>query len=301
MKTLVLLILAAVLGISGCSVKREDKLIIGIIKPSLDHLPLEMAIDLNYLNKDNIVIKYFNSGWETNEALVSKKIDVAILPFTYIWTDVSQGKEVKIISFLERESDGIVASPEIKSIGDLHQKRIGLLRSSTLDLFWEIFAEDKNLEFIPCYFRTPMDMVAALKTNNVDALSFYIPSIFKIGIGYNIIHWYGNDYPSHPCCDLAANTSSLKNKLEQINNLLKALEKSSKAIGDNEETRKLIKKYFGLNDELITRSLQHIKFKTGFDEKGKLVETEIFQKMLEKGYVKNPVSAEEVYYEIDKD
>ncbi|KQC06584.1 MAG: hypothetical protein APR54_07070 [Candidatus Cloacimonas sp. SDB] len=301
MKNLVSLILAAVLGSSGCSVKKEDKLIIGIIKPSLNHLPLEMAIDLNYLDKDCIVIKYFNSGWETNEALVSQNIDAAIMPFTYIWTDVSQGKEVKIISFLERESDGIITAPEIKSIADLDQKRIGLLRSSTLDLFWEIFAEDQKLEFIPCYFRTPMDMVAALKTNNVDALSFYIPSIFKIGTDYNIIHWYGNDYPSHPCCDLTANTNSLKNKPEQIKILLKALEKSSKAIGDNDETRQLIKKYFGLEDQLITSSLQHIKFKTGFDENGKLIEHKVFQKMLEKGYVKNHISAEEVYYEIDKD
>ena len=242
---------------------QEEKLVIGIIKPSLNHLPLDMALKFGYLDESGFEIKTFSSGWETNEALTAGQIDAAILPFTYIWTDVSQGKPVKIISFLERESDGIITRGDIDSLAELDHKRIGLLRSSTLDLFWENLADDRDLEFEPHYFRTPMDMVAALRSNNVDALSFYIPSIYKIGEDFNIIHWYGEDYPSHPCCDLAVNTTILDTKSAKIKKLVHALQNGCEAAGDNYETRKLIKEEYGLDNDLISPSLKNIEFQMG--------------------------------------
>jgi len=285
--------------ISGCSNKADTSLVIGIIKPSMNHLPLDMAYHKGYLNENDHILKTFNSGWETNEALISGQIDIAILPFTYIWTDVSKGKNVKIISFLERESDGIIAQPEINSINELNRKKVGVLRSSTLDLFLELFAENHNLDLDLYYFRTPMDMVAALKSDNVDALSFYIPSIYKIGSDYNIIHWYGDDLPDHPCCDLAVNTVNLKNKKDQIIQLLNVLEKSCSEIGDNAETKNLIQQNYNLDTELIDRSLQHIKFRMGLEETGKKVEQKVIKKMKDKGYIESSVSMEDVYLEIN--
>ncbi|MFC1887506.1 ABC transporter substrate-binding protein [Candidatus Cloacimonadota bacterium] len=292
-----LLVLISLL--TGCADKQAEKLVIGIIKPSLNHLPLDMALKFGYLDETNIQIRTFNSGWETNEALTAGKIDIAILPFTYIWTDVSQGKPVKIISFLERESDGIITHGDIDSVSELSHKKIGLLRSSTLDLFWETFAADRGLEFEPYYFRTPMDMVAALRSNHVDALSFYIPSIYKVGDDFNIIHWYGDDYPSHPCCDVAVNTTILETKSDDIYKFLKALSNGCEAAGDNYETRKLIKEEYGLDNDLISPSLKNIKFQMGIDEEGKKIEEKIAAKMLEKGYIENEVKIEDVYLEID--
>ncbi len=283
--------------LSGCTKNKNEKLVIGIIKPSLNHLPLDMALKMGYLDITNIEIKNFAAGWEVNEALIAGQVDVAILPFTYIWTAVSQGKPVKIISFLERESDGIITDSEIDSLAQLNNKKIGLLRSSTLDLFWETLAEKQDLSFEPYYFRTPMDMVAALKTGNVDALSFYIPSIYKIGDEFKIIHWYGEDFPSHPCCDLAVNTSNLEAKTPQIRKLLQALYNGCEAVGDNYETRKLIIGSYGLENDLISPSLKNISYSMGLDEAGKEVEIAIAAKMLEKGYIETEVEPADVYFE----
>jgi len=299
MKYSLLVVILAFLVISGCSNEPEDALVIGIIKPSMDHLPLDMAFHKEYLNEDDYVLKTFNSGWETNEALISGLIDIAILPFTYIWMDVSQGKDVKIISFLERESDGIIAQPHINSITELNQKKVGVLRSSTLDLFLELFAEQHDLDLDLFYFRTPMDMVAALKTENVDALSFYIPSIYKIGDDYNIIHWYGDDLPDHPCCDLAVNTNNLRNKKNRIKQFMKILDKSCRDIGDNKDTETLVQQNYNLEGELIDLSLQNIKFSMGLEQEGKNIEKKIIEKMVEKGYLKSTVKIEDVYLEIN--
>jgi ABC-type nitrate/sulfonate/bicarbonate transport system substrate-binding protein len=298
MKKLFWLIIILTILVSGCAPKQEDKLVIGIIKPSLNHLPLDMALKMGYLDKSTIEIKQFAAGWETNEALISGQIDVAILPFTYIWIAVSQAKPVKIVSFLERESDGIITSSRIDSITQLDDKKIGLLRSSTLDLFWEILAEQKGLDFQPCYFRTPMDMVAALQSGNVDALSFYIPSIYMLGEDFNIIHWYGKDLPFHPCCDLAVNTDNISLKEEKLRKLLKALNDGCEAVGDNYETRKLISTNYGLDNNLISPSLKNIKYRMGLDEEGKKVESIIAAKMLEKGYIKTKVDPSDVYLQI---
>ncbi|RLC49566.1 MAG: hypothetical protein DRZ79_05775, partial [Candidatus Cloacimonadota bacterium] len=211
-KRLLLVVIVISLLVTSCS-SNNNKLVIGLIKPSLNHLPFDFGLLSGELFKDDYKIKYFPSGWATNEALVAGKIDVAILPFTYIWSDVAAGKEVKIISFLERESDGIIASQKIKNLSDLNGKKIGVLRASTLDIFAEMIAEKKQFNFTPVYFRTPMEMAAALKTGEVDALSFYVPSIFNFDKDkFHIIYWYGEDFSYHPCCDLAANMDAIQNK-----------------------------------------------------------------------------------------
>lgn len=299
MKKFICFIFLFAVLLNSCVKKQEDKLVIGIIKPSLNHLPLDMALKLGYLDKTTIEIRQFAAGWEVNEALISGNIDTAILPFTYIWTAVSQGKPVKIISFLERESDGIISSTKIDSISQLKNKKVGLLRSSTLDLFWETLAEKKEIDFEPHYFRNPMDMVAALQSGNVDALSFYIPSIYKIGEDFNIIHWYGEDFPSHPCCDLAVNTNNLKAKQDLVRKLLKGLNDGCEAIGDNYETRKLISQNYGLENHLISPSLKNINYRMGLDEEGKKIESQIAHKMLEKDYIKTKVEPSDVYLQFD--
>ena len=178
MKKKIVLIVILLITI-GCSYKDKNRLIIGIIKPSLNHLPFDLGMAKGILDNDQYVIKEFASGWETNEALISGKIDVAIMPFTYTWLDVSNGHKVRIISFFERESDGIIARPGISKLDQMNGMRIGVLRASTLDIFAEFVSQDHyiNMEFV--YFRTPMDMAAALQSGEVDALSFYVPSIFS--------------------------------------------------------------------------------------------------------------------------
>ena len=283
----------------GCTSRSEDKLIVGIIKPSLNHLPFDFGLATEFLDRENYTIKQFASGWETNEALISGKIDVAIMPFTYTWLAISNGKKVKIISFLERESDGIIANPDIKTLDQLQGKKIGVLRASTLDVFAEMLVEDSNLVIEFVYFRTPMDMATALKSGEVDALSYYVPSIFKFPSDYNIVHWYGDDYPLHTCCNISATEDAINSKSSLIKGFLTGLETATAELNKSPDTAyKAVEEFFELYPPYSKQSLYHTKYVMGLDEKMKDVELKAFNKMIEKGYAENPVTPENVYFEI---
>jgi len=297
MKKIMPLILLMIFLFS-CSSKKEDKLIVGLIKPSLNHLPFDFGLEIGTLNHQDYIIKYFSSGWETNEALVSEKIDVAIMPFTYIWTDISKGKKVKIISFFERESDGIICNKQIKNINELNGKKIGVLRASTLDVFAEMFVEDNNIEMELVYFRTPMDMAAALQVGEVDALSFYVPSIFKFDDNFKIIYWYSDDFPLHPCCDIAATEIALQTKLSLIKKFLTGLRKSISEMEKTPETAiKTACTFFSLSPENSIKSLKHTKYLINLDEEYQAFERKAIDKMIEKNYIENKVK--NVYFKIE--
>jgi len=298
MKKIIWLFLTLTL-ILGCTNRSEDKLIVGIIKPSLNHLPFDFGLATKFLDRENYIIKKFASGWETNEALISGKIDVAILPFSYTWLAISNGKKVKIISFLERESDGIIANPDIKTIDQLEGKKIGVLRASTLDVFAELFSEERkiNMEFV--YFRTPIDMASALKSGEVDALSYYVPSIFKFPSEYNIVHWYGDDHPLHTCCNISATEDAINSKSDLIKEFITGLETATAELNKSPSTAyKAVEEFFELYPPYSKQSLYHTKYVMGLDEKMKEFELKAFNKMIEKGYAENPVTPENVYSEI---
>jgi len=291
--------LLLVIFVASCSSESKDKLIIGTIKPSLNHLTLDFGLETKFLDRGQYKIKEFLSGWETNEALISGKIDIAILPFTYSWLDVSNGKDVKIISFLERESDGIIASKDIETIEQLHGKRIGVLRASTLDIFAEIMSDDHNIEMEFVYFRTPIDMAAALKAGEVDALSYYAPSIFKFPDNYHIIHWYSNDYPLHTCCNITAAGKAIKTKSDLIREFLDGLEEATSEFNKSPATAfKAVEEFYQLYPPYSKQCLYHTKYVMGLDEKMKESELKTFNKMIEKDYAENPVKLEDVYFEI---
>jgi len=292
-------ILLLFLLVLSCTHIKKDKLYVGIIKPSLNHLPFDFGLATEFLNRENYIIREFTSGWETNEALISGKIDIAIMPFTYTWMDIANDKKVKIISFLERESDGIITRPEIKNIDQLNGKKIGVLKASTLDIFAELFSEDHDIKLEFVYFRTPMDMAAALKSGEVDALSYYVPSIFKFPSSYNIIHWYGNDYPLHTCCDISATENAIRTKTDLISEFLNGLNSATSELNKSPDTAyKAIEEFYKLYPPYSKQSLYHTKYILGLDENMKKFELKTFNKMIDKGYVNNQIKIEDVYFEI---
>lgn len=283
----------------SCTGDNENKIVIGIIRPSLNHLPFDFGLAAKFLDRNDYIIKKFNSGWETNEALIAGKLDLAILPFTYIWLDVSKGKEVKIISFFERESDGIIARPGITTLAQLEGKKLGVLRGSTLDIFAEILLEDKKLNMEIIYFRTPMDMAAALKAKEVDALSYYVPSIFKFPGDYNIVYWYGDDHPLHPCCDIAVTDKALESKYNSLKNFMTGIKTATNELNNSPDTAfKAVEEFYSLYPPYSKYSLYQTKYILALDDTMKNFEYRSFNKMIEKGYVDKMVKLENVYYNL---
>jgi ABC-type nitrate/sulfonate/bicarbonate transport system substrate-binding protein len=283
----------------SCSSNHSEKLRIGIITPSLNHFPLDFALKYDKINQNDISIKKFSSGWEVNEALVAGKIDLAILPFTYIWSDVAAGKKVKIISFLERESDGIIAKKDIQKISELDGRKIGVLRASTLDVFAEMLFDEHQIKPEFVYFRTPMEMAAALNAEEVDALSFYVPPIFNFNSRFHILHWYSDDHPHHPCCDLAATETALETKSNQIKEFMADLQMNcTELVQDPQVAFETIQTTYRISNQTSKNSLYNTKFIMNLDETGKEFEEKAVRKMIEKGYIESEVSTDDVYYEI---
>ncbi len=277
--------------------KDDNRINIGVIAPSTDWLPLAYGLEQNIIDSEAINIRYFSSGWEVNEAISAGRLDMAIMPFTYAWKNVSEGKDVRIISFFERESDGIVTRENITELKQLDGKKIGVLRASTLDVFVHIVSEKYGFEPQIEYFRTPTEMVTALERGLVDALSFYVPQIFRIRDGFNPIYWYGEDYNYHPCCDIVATQQAIDGKRYMISELMKELLASIDSMDKNRSKAiYTMKKQFSLSEEEAEKTLKHTGFQISLDDKGKKFELMVAEKMHELGYLRRLPTAEEVFY-----
>jgi len=282
---------------AGCN-RSRDRIDIGIIAPSTNHLPLLVALENGLISNDEVKIHRFLSGWETNEALIGGRIDLAIMPFTYAWQAISEGKELKILSFLERESDGIISRKEIEHIEDLEGKRIGVLRASTLDIFLFLVIDELKIEPEVIYFRTPTEMSVALNNGYVDALSFYVPPIFEFDDRFHILFWYSQLFPEHPCCDIIVNENSLETNAKQIDRLLKAILEGCEMLNNEpEQGVSIIVEQFGYDAITARKSLTQQKFIGGLEKEGQLFQERATTKMTELGYLRKRVDKEKVYYD----
>lgn len=296
MKKCRIIVCVIVLVFAGCQ-QAKAPLVIGLIKPSMNHVPVSLAKELGYL--PNADIRWFNSGWELNEAVAAHAVDLAVMPFTYAWTDVAAGKDVQVVSFLERESDGVITSRDITSVEQLDGRIIGVLRASTLDGFAELMARNYGIAPELVYFRTPMDMAAALQAGQVDALSYYIPSILKLDAArFHVIHWYGEDRPMHPCCDLVSHESALKAKSEAISEARFAIEQAIAYMESHPgKLEDFLVQTFALDPAIAQQSLQHIAWRTGLEDAGRRCEAELYNILLDKEYTTSEVDADRVYAE----
>jgi len=298
LKKIIISLLVLVLGvISSCS-RPAEKLRIGIIKPSINHLPLSYAVDQGKIDPAQNEIIPFNSGWEVQEALVNNQIDIAILPFTYVWTARSKGYPVKTLSFFERETDGIVVHQSVKTVNDLNQKKIGVLRASTIDAFLIKYSRQNNIKVIPIYFRTPNEMISALKAGEVSAIVTYVPVIQKLTDEFKVLHWFSEDDPEHVCCNIAAREEAIHSKHRQIKNFMLILNKQLNTFSKEDQILvDFIKKTYILSDEQVKDALSHTVFKMNLSEKDKTFELSTMQLFRELKYIDQIPVKDEIYEE----
>jgi ABC-type nitrate/sulfonate/bicarbonate transport system substrate-binding protein len=294
------LLCALLFGSLACGPKQADTLRMGIIGPSINHLPLSFALDTGQTDSEAYKMISFSSGWEVQEALIAGKIDAAIIPFSYAWNAAARGYPVKIVSFLERESDAIVSSSSVIDLKDLHTRKIGLLKASTVELLMIDLAESAGIDFSPVYFRTPNELVAALQARQVDAIVAYVPVIQQITGDFHVLHWFGESHPQHPCCDIAVNqkqlnpakTLILKQLIETMHCVLPDIDAHDpQLLGFAKDT-------FRLNDMQVAEALNHTKFRTGLDEEGKALQRRLMTIAVRKGYQKTMIGDDSIYLEL---
>jgi len=257
---------------------------------------LTLALQKNYIKPSELKIIHFTSGWEVQEAIAAGKIDLAIMPFTYAWTSVAKGYKLKIVSCLERETDGILTSASIQDIKELQNKKIGLLRASTLEILMQDTAGLNSIEYESVYFRTPTEMIAALKAEEVDAIVCYVPLIQKIGADYHVLHWFSETYPGHPCCDLVATEQILKSAQGKINNLLDGMSKAtSDIVNPAEEVFVLMANLYGLDRQQSVEALKYTRFEIALTEADKLFERQMMEEFIANAYLKKLPATDDIY------
>ncbi|MDD4309647.1 MAG: ABC transporter substrate-binding protein [Candidatus Cloacimonetes bacterium] len=269
MKHAALFLLVMILILSACS-KADSSLRIGIIKPSIDHLPLSYALSKGWLDAGQYKCIPFSSGWEVQEALIAGRIDVAIIPFTYVWNAASKGYPIRTISFFERETDAIVVQREVHNPQQLNGKRIGLLKGSTLDVLWQDYAAENGIEAEEVYFRSPNEAISALQKKELEAAVLYVPVVNKLVDKFNVLHWFGDTYGAHPCCDLAVNKQQIDNAKEKLlRQLYSNLEQAISQIDfQSKDMQLFIAQNYGTTDAETIEALKHTVFKMGLQQSG---------------------------------
>lgn len=279
--------------LAACGAREQAPLRVGLIRPSLDYLPFVLATELGGDDASAYAVTEFASGWEANEALVAGKVDVAILPFTYVWADVAVGKPVTTVSFLERESDGIAARPPFASLADLAGRRIGVLRASTLDVLAGAALADAGVtaELVP--LRGPSELVAALRGGDVDAVSLYVPPLLGVADAFPVVHWFGDDDPGHPCCNVAARREA---PAAQVAAFVALLERGVQLLAARpEDAAAVAARRWQLAPDVAAAALARMRFQTGLDAAGRAFEERMAAHMLARGYLTRAVAADEVH------
>jgi len=291
-KIMIVLMLLA----SACSKKQPDSgLRIGIIRPSLNHLPLSYALSQNPDLEAELKISFFSSGWELQEAMISNHVDLGIMPFSYAYNAASKGYPLRILSFLERETDAIVAPYGLKSLEELDQKRLGVLKASTLDLLAHDLAKSRGISFDILYFRSPNEMISALSRGDADAICLYEPLISKLGEEFEAIYYFAESDPEHPCCDLVINTKSLtKAKEEQLAGLMHEIEDVI-ANAPEADLLDFVQSYYGLSETEAVSALAHTTFRMDLDEEGKTFERRMMQSAQDLGYISEIPESTQIY------
>lgn len=299
MRKIMIFIAVILVTLTACG-ERNDELRMGIIGPSIDHLPYSYAQKNGKLEGIPIKTVEFTTGWEISEALAAGRIDAAILPFTFVHNAVTKGFPVKTVSFLERETDGIVTRKVISDPKQLQGTKVGLLKASTLDVLWQDYAVANDIDAISVHFRSPNEVVAALQSGEIDAAVLFVPLIGKLGDDYHVMHWFSKQYPQHPCCDLAVNVNRIQGaRKKTFLSMYQALENTvEKLSAEQDKVLAFAQQRFGLSKEQAQEALLHTGFAMGLDTAGKNFQALMSIYSLESGYMSRVPRDDEIYWEL---
>ena len=282
-KSVILVMLLSCLVIS-CSKNRET-VRFGIISTSINHLPLTYAIHNGLVNAENIEFISFSSGWELSEALIHKRVDIGILPFTYVWTAQANGFSLKTYSSFERETDALVTRKTINKISELNNQKVGVLRASTLDVLARDLAKQNGVEFEIVPFRTPNEIIEALKAKQIMAGALYVPLVQKVSDEFHVLNWFSELYPGHTCCNIATNLEKSKHSvLDKLVNDLSAILIDLQEHPENYIN--FVKEYYKLTENQALEALKHTKFSFKISNNDKEFEQNMIESFKELEYIK---------------
>ena len=221
------IMLVAVLPL-GCA-GRPDHLVIGV-RTANDHAPFYIADQQGLYRQRGLVVtvRLVASNTEIIEALQRGDFQVGAVPVTTAIAAIAQGSPLHIVAMTGRGSDGLLVRREdsLTDLASLRGKRIATIRASILDvLLRQALKEagldpERDVELV--YMGKLGDMIAALKTGQVDATSNTEPFMTdaeRQGWG-RILTYYTASWPDHPCCVVVAHDRFARRNPEALRDIL---------------------------------------------------------------------------------
>lgn len=228
MKRFLLVGLALATLLSGCAQGRPASLSIGV-RTANDHAPFYLADQLGYYRQLGLqaAVRVIPSNTEIVEAARRGDLQMGAIPVSSAIAAIANGVPIVIVAMTGRGSDGLLvrADSGIDSLAGLRGKRIGTVRGSILDVLLRKSLQgaglDPERDVVLLYFSQLGDMIAALKTGQIDATSNTEPFMTQAERdGWaHILQYYTREWPDHPCCvvfarrDLASQHPDLLQKV----------------------------------------------------------------------------------------
>ncbi len=195
--------------LSGCARSRPPSLAIGV-RTANDHAPFYLARQLGYYQdlRLQVDVQVMQSNSEIVEAARRGDLQMGAIPVSSAIAAIANGAPLVIVAMTGRGSDGLLvrADSGISDLAGLRGRTIGTVRGSILDVLLRESLEhaglDPERDVTLLYFNQLGDMIAALKTRQIDATSNTEPFMTQAEReGWaRVLRRYTSDWPDHPCC-----------------------------------------------------------------------------------------------------
>jgi len=274
-----------------------------------------VAHDMGWFEEEGLVpvFQIYESGAAIAAALARGDIQIGYMGLTAAIMSYARGVPIKVVAGIHKYGYGLVTSPGVKEIEDLHNKTIGCLREGTVtDLLLNIMIREYHLENVTILRMSPSEEVIALITGRLDAA--LIPeqhATMAESKGFPMLIKSQNLWPGMQGDVLVVRTELIESNPDLVRRLVEITERATAWINEHpDETVEIMAKQLQvagekfslaqevkttanleITPEVISRSMGRVEYATTV-EPGVVQDT--IDYMVELGYIEGESKAADI-------
>ena len=253
-------------GFGGRAFAASKEIRIGYIAADQLHSPAVMVMKEKKLLEAagfTVMWREFLNGTYAMQDLAWDSIDFASCGVAPIMITHAQGVKLAVLAGSNAEGSSLVVTDSIKTIRDLHGKRIGTPGSgSTQDAMVAQLARANALQIKRRAMKIS-DMPLFLQKNEIDGFIAWAPHPARAvedKLGHELLTSH-DMMPGHQCCVLVTKESALRGDPETANIVLKVYLDAYKWFLDNqEESLQLLAKSTGMAEDIVRQALKTVVY-----------------------------------------
>ncbi|MBF0120351.1 MAG: ABC transporter substrate-binding protein [Desulfobacterales bacterium] len=213
-----------------------------------------------FFNKNNInfTLKAYDAGKLALEDVIAEKLDFAsISDFAFVAKSFNNTKlRIILITGMSNSQQLIVRKDRIKTISDLKNKNIAIMKNTSSEFAFGTFLDLNQLKFedINLLNLKPPQMIENIKKGDIDGVVIWEPTLYKIKTALKEnIHVLSSKKDIAPYHVILATTIDvIQKKSELIQRFIKSLIQAENFLKNNEkEVKEIVKTRIGADDDYI--------------------------------------------------